>query len=212
MAAFAFLLFLVTLAYAGVSALQWRAIEAQTKELQREHRAWVYAAPALNGPMIIKGREINLPARYKLENTGSEPAVDTEIAAAIVPETAADILAFQKSLCARLGTGKPGAPGARNAVFPKQSLDIIRVEGAGSDSAGAQPAHQGRTDLPFWWVGCVDYQTFGRPEHHRTAFVYEVAELGAGPLGVVRISLADRIIAKDRLVMLPYLRGGFAAD
>src|SRR5439155_7828879 len=103
LASFAGLLFLVTLAYAAISVLQWRAIEAQTRELAREHRAWVYATPALNGPMIVKGHEISLTARYKLENTGSEPAVDTEIASAIVPETAADILAFQRALCARLG-------------------------------------------------------------------------------------------------------------
>jgi hypothetical protein len=211
MAAFAFLLFLVTLAYAGVSALQWRAIEAQTRELQREHRAWVYAAPALNGAMIIKGREVSLPARYKLENTGGEPAVDIEIAAAIVPEAAADILAFQKSLCARLGS-RPGAPGARNAVFPKQSLDIMRLESAAPEIVNAQVTKQSRTDLPFWWVGCIDYQTYGRGEHHRTTFVYEIAELGAGPQGIVRISLSDRIIAKDKLVIVPYLRGGFSAD
>src|SRR5947209_7176152 len=60
MAGFAFLLFLVTLAYAGISALQWRAIEAQTRELTREHRAWVYATPSLNGPMIVKAHEISL--------------------------------------------------------------------------------------------------------------------------------------------------------
>ena len=162
--------------------------------------------------MVLKSREVSLPVRYKLENTGNEPAVDTWIAAAIVPEAASDIVALQKSLCQRLRADKTAAATLRNSVFPKQSLDIIRVEDTGSDIVNGQLSKQSRADLPFWWIGCVDYKSFGKPAHHQTAFIYEIAETGAGSQGVVRISLADRVIPKDRLVIVPYLRGGFYAD
>lgn len=211
LAGVAFLLVVAAAGFAGMSFLEWRAIDGQLRQTAEHRRAWVYATPTLSGPMIIKGHEVSLPVRYRLENTGEEPAVDTRIASAIVPEAASDIAFLQRSLCARLRAETDAAAG-RNSVFPKQSLDIIRVEDTGADIVNGQLSKQARADLPFWWIGCVDYKSFGKPEHHQTAFIYEIAELGAGPQGFVRISLTDRTVPKDRLVIVPYLRGGFYAD
>lgn len=218
--ALAWLLLAALAAYAGFSTLEWRAVraqlqeavQAQLKEKARQHRAWVYATPSLNGPMIIKGHGVSLAARYKVENTGDAPAVDTEIVSAVIPHLELDILAVQKSLCEPLRAGKDGAPPPRDSLFPGQSINITRIEGVGADLVDGQNSRQGEGGLKFWWVGCVGYKSFGDPTRHRTGFIYEIAETGAGPRGIVAISLADQIIAKGRLVIIPYPHGGFAAD
>ena len=214
-------------AYARLSILQRRSFEAQTAELaaqrdalqqqlaevsSHQHRAWVYATPSLNGPLIIKGRSVSLAARYKIENSGDAPAADTRIAAAVVPHVGLDVRAVQKSLCDGLAAGDGAAAPARDTLLPGQSVEVTRVEGSDAELPGFGAITRGGPEVKFWWVGCLSYKSAGMPAGRRTGFVYEIAETGAGPHGVVAISLADQIIPKSRLVILPYRGGGFAAN
>ena len=218
--------FLMASAVAAFSIFQWRTAEAQNRSLEgqratldrqlhdlasRQHRAWVHVTPSLNGPMIIKGHEVSLAARYLLENTGEAPAVAVEITSTVMPHVELDPLALQKSLCEQPRPGSAATPLTGDSLFPNQSRDLTRVEGVGAGAVDERIARGGGASLELWWVGCVAYQTAGDSARRRSGFVYEVAESGAGPRGIVPIGLADRIIAKSRLVIIPY-RGGFFAD
>jgi hypothetical protein len=222
--ALAGILVVVCIVYAGLAAVQQRdfdeqkaALEAQNGDLQaqlkalsaHQHRAWVYATPALNGPMIIKGGGVSLAAHYQLENRGDAPAAGVQIASAVIPHVEVDIQALQQSLCEHLHGN--GATPMHDSLVPGQGVELARIERADAEFAEGQ-AVQGGSGVKFWWVGCVGYQTAGDPMPHRSRFMYEVAETGAGPDGIVAISLADQIIPKSRLVMIPHRGGGFAAD
>ncbi|HVB16118.1 MAG TPA: hypothetical protein VNF04_06280 [Stellaceae bacterium] len=226
------ILLLATLAYAGFSTMRWRTAEGQwhTAEAQRQaleaqvkqmaasqHRAWVYATPSLAGPMIIKDHAVSLAAHYTLENTGDAPAVDMQIASSVVPDVERDVLALQKSQCAQLPAdqtqaAQTQAAPAQDSLFPNQSRAMTRNEGVAAEIVDRQFARQGTPHTEFWWVGCVGYKTLGSATRHYSGFIYEIAEPGAGPRGIVPISLADRIIPKSRLVVVRYPGGGFAAD
>ena len=66
--------------------------------------------------------------------------------------------------------------------------------------------------LKFWWVGCVAYHTLGDPDQYHSGFVYRIAESDGQLRRLVPISLADQIIPKDRLVVIPYRGAGIAPD
>ncbi|HVC56101.1 MAG TPA: hypothetical protein VND95_09100 [Stellaceae bacterium] len=221
------LLLLASLAAAGFSAWQWRAAAAHGRELagqtraleaqlhrlaSRQHRAWVHATPSLAGPMIIKDRNVSLATHYRVENTGEAPAIGVQISSAVIPHVDVDVVALQKSLCEPRPPEQAAAPPTRDSLFPKESRGVSRIEGVGADLVDRHIAQQRGARLEFWWVGCVGYQTLGDPTRHHSGFIYEIAETGAGPHGIVPISLADQIIPKNRLVILPYSRGGFPAD
>ncbi|HKS89976.1 MAG TPA: hypothetical protein VJR70_11085, partial [Stellaceae bacterium] len=210
---------------AGFAALGWRGAEAQRRALAaetrsltarvnemaaRQHRAWVHATAALDGPMIVKSRAVSLSAHYRLDNSGDAPATEIRIAAAVVPHDAGDIAQLQRSLCAR-----PPAEGdsglEQDTLFPGQHRDIRRVEGIGADLVAGGGAQSAAAGVEFWWVGCVAYRSAGSPAEHRSGFIYALAESGAGPGGIVPIGLADRIIPKARLAVIAHA-GGFPAD
>ncbi|HLY47371.1 MAG TPA: hypothetical protein VKQ73_17460 [Stellaceae bacterium] len=214
-------------AYAGFATVKWQQAEAQRRSLDahnrslaaqfktqaaQQHRAWVYATPALDGPMIIKDRAISLMARYRAENKGDAPAADIAIASVVIPRVDVDIRAVQKSLCDGLRVGDNVTASIRDSLFPSEKAEISRVEGVSPDLVDGQVTQQGATRLEFWWVGCVGYHSVGDKARHRSGFIYQIAESGAGPRGIVPISLADQIIPKARLVVLPYAGGGVAAD
>lgn len=218
--------FLMASAVAAFSTFEWRTAEEQNKTLEgqrraldgqlhdltaRQHRAWVHATPSLNGPMIIKGHEVSLATRYLLENTGEAPAVAVAITSAVMPHVALDPLAQQKSLCEQTRSGAEATPLTGNSLFPNQRQDVARIEGVGAGAVDERIAQGSGASLEFWWVGCIAYQTAGDPAQRRSGFVYEIAESGAGPRGIVPIGLMDQIIPKNRLVIIPY-RGGFFAD
>lgn len=175
------------------------------------HRARVAATASLGGALIIKAGEISLAARYQLENKGDAPAVGMQVASAVLLRAALDVRAAEEAVCRRLG-GRDAAAPLRRPLMPQQSVAFGRVEGSGLAAGGERLMRVRAPGLKFWWVGCIAYRTQGEAESQRSGFAYRIAENGVGPRRLIPISLADQIIPKDRLVVIPYRGGGSSAD
>jgi len=176
-----------------------------------EHRARVYAQPSVNGALIIRGQDLGLAAHYTLVNNGDAPAVGTALVAVVIAHAEADILAVQRALCEGRGAEAVAMP-LRANLSPGQSLEMTRIDGGSAATAGEPIPHRGAAGRRFWWVGCVHYRTAGDNARHSSGFLYQIAAASGRPGAGVPISAGDRIVPRDRLVMIPYRHGGFFAD
>ena len=178
-------------------------------------RPWVKVDVAIGGPIKFESGNMYITLKFDLYNTGHTPARYTwpewRIYSARI-NSPNDLIEKQSTLCADfIRPNSQNTPGF--TLFPDEKKTVLITAMMANPEMIADMEYYPRsTYVKFPNVspiilGCVDYQTASRQEHHQTGFAYEVWAAGPGEIEIsgnfVPVPIDNETIPADRLSLNP---------
>jgi hypothetical protein len=204
-----FVLAIATIVLALVAHSTDEKVSRQIALLERDQRAWVFSTRARAvSPLDINANDAAIVIEHDLKNSGKTPARRALVDGILTSrDTTWPIAEYRAAweICDNLRRGHPSVELAGNVVFPGDIVPqrtTFRLQGPLFEGfkAGQRPV--------LMIVGCVDYQSGDRPEHHQHRFVYEIDRTVAGENKLIDPKIASSVPANELAIMInPFLAG-----